>query len=503
MTLGDILDRLIEPFAPAEARRRHAQRSALKLQRQYDLAANGRRTQGWRRTNGSSDREIQQGLRGARNAARELVRNSKYAASALKHMTIATIGDGIAARMVHPDEAIQRAAQAAWDTWAESPVDGRNDFYAVQKLMFRGMAECGDMLLVWRPDARGPDGRVRVLEGDLLDDMKTEDRADGSRIVQGVEFDADGDRVAYWILPRHPGDVGGAWGRSQRFEAANVDHLFEEERAGQARGISWFAPTGMDFRDIADVEQARLMKEKIAACLAVVLTPAEGSGPTTPFDDIDGAAAGGDSAKKAEKPIDSVRPGLVFRARPGETATVVNPPAGGDTTQFLKQQVAAATATYAPYYRVTGDVGEANYTSQRAAQIGEYNLLDDRQQNIMIPGICNGAARRRLRRLYLETGDKRFLEVKVQWAVYIRRLIDPIKDLNGEKAEIRAGLKTMPQALAERGRNWRDQVAEQKEWQEACDIAGTVFDTDARRIDGSGSLQPPTGYLAPEGDNLN
>lgn len=497
MDLGEIIDRAIEPFAPSLARRRHAQRSALKMQRQFDIAASGRRQEGWRRTSGSQDREIQQGLRGARNAARELVRNSKYASSALRHMVVATIGDGIEARAIHQDQEIARKAQLAWEEWAHGPVDGRNDFFAVQKLAFRGMVEGGDMLIVWQADAKGPDGRVRVLEGDLLDDTKSEDRADGSRIVQGVEFDANGDRVAYWILPRHPGDIGGAWTRSKRFEAANVDHLFEELRAGQARGISWFAPVGMDFRDIGDVEQARLLKEKITACLALVFNAPEGSGPTSPF-----AQEGATTATPTgEKPVETIRPGLVMRGRPGETATVISPPASGDTTQFLKQQVAAATATFAPYYRVTGDVSEANYTSQRAAQIGEYGLLDDRQQNLMIPIVCNPAFRRRMRRLYLETGDKRFLEVKAQWAVYVRRLIDPLKDVAGEKAEIRAGLKTMPQALSERGRNWRDHVDEQREWQEATDAAGVVFDTDARRIDGSGGLQPPAGYIAPTGGN--
>lgn len=497
MDLGELIDRAIEPFWPSAARARHAQRSALKLQRQYDVAASGRRQQGWKRTNGSADREIQQGLRGARNAARELVRNNKYAASALRHMVVATIGDGIDARAVHPDPTVARKAQEAWDQWAHGPVDGRNDFYAVQKLTFRGVVEGGDMLLVWQPDAKGPDGRVRVLEGDLLDDTKNEDRRDGSRIVQGVEFDKDGNRVAYWILPRHPGDIGGAWGRSQRYEAANVDHVFEELRAGQARGISWFAPVGMDFRDIADVEQARLLKEKIAACLAVVFTPAEGDKPTAPIDHDAASMA----TPAGDKPIDTIRPGLIFRGRPGETATVVQPPAGGDTTQFLKQQVAAATATFAPYYRVTGDVSEANYTSQRAAQIGEYGLLDDRQQNLMIPLVCNPAFWRRMRRLALEAGDTRFLEVRPQWAVYIRRLIDPVKDVAGEVAEIRAGLKIMPQSLAERGINWRDHVAAQKEWQGVTDEAGVVFDTDARRINGNGGLQPAAGYIAPKGDN--
>lgn len=499
LSLGELLDRCIEPFAPRWARTRLAERSALQLQRDYDAAGHGRRTRGWRRSNGSADREIRQGLRGARNGARELVRNTKYAANALEHMVAATIGDGISARAVHSDPAVQRRAQESWDNWANSPVDGWQDFYGAQELVFRGTAEGGEMLIVWSPDDTGPDGEIRVLEGDYLDDTKNIDHRDGSRIVQGVEFDTRGRRVAYWIFPHHPGDASGLWAPSVRYDAAHVDHVYVQKRAGQTRGISWFAPVAVDLRDIADLEQSRLLKEKITACLALVLSPPDGSGPTGPFEEANAASA----PPKEERGPDTLRPGMIFRARPGERAETVNPPAAGDTTSFIKQQVAAATASLAPYHLVTGDVSQANYTSQRAARLGELQLLDSRQQHLMIPRMCQRAWDRRMRRLFAETGDRRFLEVKAAWSPPVRRVVDPVKDTAGEKMEIRAGLKSMPQALAERGRNWPDHIAEVQSWTKATDEAGLVFDTDARRIDGSGGLQPPAGYIAPRGQTAD
>lgn len=495
MRLGQWIDRVIEPFAPNLVRRREAERTALQLQRQYDAAGYGRRTQNWKRTNGSADREIKQGLKGSRNGVRELVRNTKYAANTLEHMVAATIGDGIAVRLTHPVEAVQKKAQEKWDTWAQSAVDGWQDFYGAQELVFSGVVEGGDMLVAWEPDDNGPDGFIRILEGDYLDEGKNEELADGGRIVQGVQYNGRNHRVGYWLFPYHPGDAGGMWGRSVFHSVEDVDHVFRQRRASQSRGISWFAPYAVGFRDIDDTEQARMLKEKIASCLALVLTPPDNAGPTSPFDE---AATTAPSASGDRLP-DTVRPGMIFRARAGETATAVNPPAGGDTTSFIKQQVAASTAALSPYHLVTGDVTDSSYTSLRAARLGELQLLDGRQQNVMIPLMVAKAVKRRMRRLALETGDKRFLEVKSKYAPPIRRVTDPIKDTAGEKAEIRAGLKSVPKALSERGIDPVEHAAEIKAWQQTTDAAGLVFDTDARRVDGSGGLQPPAGYIAPKG----
>ncbi|ATC34100.1 phage portal protein [Caulobacter vibrioides] len=502
MKLGDLIDRVIEPFAPSLARKRQAERMALEVQRQYDVAAYGRRTQGWRRTAGSADREIRQGLKGARNAARELVRNNKVASAALRIMTSNVVGDGISARAQHPDEAIRRRAQDEMDRWAESKVDGFQDWYGCQKLLFRGAAEGGDMLQVWEPDDKGPDGFIRVLEGDYLDETLNEDRAGHARIEQGVEFDDRAHRAAYWLFDQHPGHNGGSWGRSRRFLARHVDHVFEPLRAGQARGISWFAPVAMDLRDIQDAWDARLMQLKVSACLALVLTPGEGSGPTNPFGEEAAGGEGGGDGKRRREP-ETIRPGMILRARPGETATTVQPPAGGDSIAFIRQQIAAVSANLAPYHLISGDVSQANYSSLRAALLGFWANLDDWQQNMMIPFVCNPAFQRRMARLALDTGDTRFLQVKPVWAPPPRRFVDPLKDGLAEKLEIRSGFKSMPQSLSERGLFWQEHVDQIAEFLAFADEKKVVFDTDARRVDGSGGLQPAVGYLAGNTDNQN
>ena len=118
-------------------------------------------------------------------------------------------------------------------------------------------------------------------------------------------------------------------------------------------------------------------------------------------------------------------------------------------TYSQRQQLAAVSANMIPYHLMTGDVSQANYSGLRAAMNGSYAMIDDWQQNEIIPMLVMPAVRRRMQRLYLETGDRRFLDVKLDYARPIRRLVDPIKDLAGEgnaHAVIRA-ITTLAEAL--------------------------------------------------------
>lgn len=502
MDFARLIDGLIEPFAPAQVRRRMAERLALKEIRQYDAATTGRRTQGWNRPSSSADREVKQGLVRLRDSASELVRNNKYAASALRQMTANVVGDGITARATHPDDKVAQAAQDYWDRRAESKLDGRHDHYGQQKQLFRTMAERGEGLALWGPDSDGPDGVCTIAEGDFLDHQKNRDgSATSGAIIQGVQFDLKGFRESYWLLDSHPGDARGFSRQSKPYSAANIDHVFEELRPGQTRGVSWFAPVAMTLRDIADYEEAVLMKRKVEACLALILTPPQDGAPSSPFDEAGAGGAGGAQPSEPQsKGPDKMRPGMVMRARPGETATAVNPSSSGDGMDFIRQQIMAVCANLAPYHLVTGDPTQASYSSVRAQMLGFWANLDDWQWNVMVPLFCQPAFARAMRRLALQTGDRRFLEVKPTFAMPVRRFIDPLKDVAGLTAELRVGIESYPRVLAGRGINWKEHLAEIAAFNTVADDLKLVLDGDPRRATQSGVLQAAAGYLARSDD---
>lgn len=497
MGFGDLIDGAIEPFAPAWAARRRAVRIGLDAVRQYDAAGRGRRTKGWKRPGTSADAENARGLIMLRNGAQDLVRNNKYAAAGVRQIVANMIGDGISVQLRHDDPAIQRRAQDEWDRWAESKVDGNGDFYEHQKLTARGVIVGGESLTVWHADRSGPNGRLEGMEGDYLDQAKAERLTNGGRVVQGVQFDRDNGRSAYWFFDEHPGDAFFGGGHvSAPTPADHVDHVFERLRFGQTRGVSWLASVAMTLRDVGDIEDAVRMQQKVQACLSLVLTPPEDSS-SSPL------GAGRDGDARPERGVEALSPGLIFRARPGEQVQTVNPTQSGGAVEFIRQQLAAVSANMAPYHLMTGDVSQANYSSLRAAMLGHWSLLDDWQQNVMIPHAVRPALDRRMARLALETGDRRFLALKVAYALPVRRFVDPVKDLMGELIEVRSGLKLLSKSLAERGINVDDHLREIARLNGLIDELGLALDSDPRRLTDSGVLQTAAGYLAPKGSDAS
>ncbi|MFN3943901.1 MAG: phage portal protein [Allosphingosinicella sp.] len=491
MGLGDWIDQGLAPFAPVWAARRMAAREGI---RQFDAATNGRRTKGWRRPHTDADAENAGALARLRASGHDLVRNNKYAEAGVRHLVADMIGDGIAPQFIHADKAVAQKAQDEWDRWAEGPVDGRNDFYGVQKIGAWGVVVGGEALQVWKPDASGPDGRIEGLEGDHLDQSKIEDRRDGSRIVQGVEFDRYNDRRAYWMFDRHPGGMSLLSSyRSAPVPAQHVDHVYEQTRFGQTRGVSWLAAVALDMKDIGDIEDAVRMQQKVQACLGLILVPGEGA-EASPL----GATGEAKVDVRTGKQQETVTPGMIYRARHGDTVSTLNPAQTGGAVEFIRQQLGAISARLAPYHRMTGDVSQANYSSLRAAMLGSWALLDDWQQNVFIPHQVRPAVMRRMRRLAMETGDRRYLELRWNYALPVRRFVDPIKDLMAEIIEIRAGIKTLFRSLAERGINGDQHLAELEAINKQLDQLGLALDTDPRKLTDSGVLQKAVGYLAPK-----
>lgn len=499
MNFGERLDSWIAPLAPGwaaqRARARLQMRSAEEGQRLYDAAGSGRRTQGWDRRPSTANGENARYREKLSWAAHDLVRNSKYAASAVRQLTATIWGDGIAPQFDHPVKRIRQRAQDEWDRWAESKVDGVGDWYGLGKISTREMIVSGETLNVWRGDGEGPSGHVFGIEGAQLDMSKTLSLTGGGRIVQGVQFGRDMLPEGYWLFDENPHERLFATGFTSQFRAAaDVDHMFERIRHGQARGVSWLGAVAMTLKDIADIEDATRLREKVQACLAVFIQPREGEG--SPLGTQSAEAGAG-----ARDPLtETLRPGMISRLRPGETVHTLNPNSSPITVEFVRQQLAAVSANMIPYHLMTGDVSQANYSGLRAAMNGSYAMIDDWQQNEVIPMLCKPAVRRRMERLVLQTGDRRFLDVSARFALPVRRMVDPVKDLAGEVMEIRSGLKTLDKALAERGLKTDSHMQAIANMNAEIDRLGLALDSDPRRLTDSGVLQAAAGYLAPKSD---
>ena len=108
--------------------------------------------------------------------------------------------------------------------WAESTdcdAGGQHNLAGLTSLIMATVAESGECI-IRRRLRRPEDGfetslQLQVMEPDHLDHGKTEQLASG-RIIQGVEFNGFGKRVAYWMYRDHPGGVLGSYETSVRFQ---------------------------------------------------------------------------------------------------------------------------------------------------------------------------------------------------------------------------------------------------------------------------------------------
>src|SRR5689334_5259002 len=377
------LERAIAYVAPRVGLRRARARAALQVLRHYEGAAEGRRTQGWYRTSADANAALVGAGARLRDVARDLVRNNPHAKSALKTISDHVVGWGIVAK---PDKASKRAADL-WQQWAGTTAcdsDGRHDFYGIQKLAMRTVVEAGEVL-IRRRFRRPEDGlpvpmQLQVLEPDYLDTMRTNERLEGGRgvIIQGVEYNPIGQRVAYWLFPEHPGSEMALGQASQRVRAENILHVFDQERPGQVRGASWFAPVLLRFKDFDEYEDATLMKQKIAACLAVITS------------DVEGAGTGLGAVSSSDPLVDSLEPGMILNAAPGRDFQVVQPPSVREYPEYTKTALRAiATGLGVTYEDLTGDYAGMPFSAARMSRLRHWARVEDWRWRIVVPQLCN------------------------------------------------------------------------------------------------------------------
>lgn len=483
------LDRMTATIAPRWTLKRQRARYAGEiLARHYEGAANTYRTQGWRKPATDANAAIGPAAGPLRQAVRDLVRNNPYAAAALASIVNETIGWGIVA------ESPNARAMALWRAWAETKAcdaDGQHDIYGLQKLTLRTIAESGEVLVRRRfrlPTDVDVSGKrlpipvqLQVLEPDYLDTLKDQiTTPNGGQIIQGVEFSPIGERVAYWLFRQHPGSIGGSYAPSVRIPAEGVLHLFRGERPGQVRAVSWFAPSILKWKDLDDYDDATLVKQKIAACLAVFVR-----------DDLDGSGAPlGDPNDSTTPAIDALSPGMVSNLPAGRQISVVEPPRVNDYGDYMDRNLRAISSGLRVLYEgMTGDHRDLSFSAARMSRLAHQPDVDDWRWRLMIPGFCDPAWQWAMQAAAIAGSLKSAETPEVGWTPPPLPFIDPSNEGLAILRNVRTGISTMQEELRARGLNPARVLAEMKAWNELLDKSGIILDSDPRKMTQAGQAQ--------------
>ena len=495
------LDRAVGYVSPRAGLRRARTRAAMAvLGRGYDGARVGRRTEGWTAPGTAANAELASALPRLRDRARDLVRNNPYAAKGIAALVSNLVGTGIVARARAGSERRNAETDRLWTRFvSECDADGRTDFHGLQALAARTMVESGEVLVRLRP-RRLADGfaiplQLQILEGDQLDSGRTGELAGGGFVHQGIEFDALGRRVAYWLFPVHPGEVA-SFRRlrleSRRVPADSVCHVFERLRPGQERGVPSLAPVILRLRDLDEYDDAELVRKKIEACFAAFV-----------LDGDDAEPLGTAREEGAGRRVESFEPGMIEYLPAGRDVRFAAPAVSGGYPEYMRLQLHAVAAGLGLTYELlTGDLSQVNYSSIRAGLIEFRRRVEALQWQVLIPCLC-APVWRRFVTIGQAIGALPADDIGVEWTAPRFEAVDPLKDAKADIMAVRAGFMTLKEAIARNGYDPGEVLAEIAATNTLLDRLGLVLDTDPRRVTQSGQAKPDANgdaETAPGGD---
>lgn len=449
------------------------------MQRRFEGAAGGRRNAGWRATGADANAENAPALALLRNRARDLRRNNPYAERAVSGIADNVVGYGIVPGPKSTKERENKRLSALWEGWGESlecDADGLENFYGLQHKVMECVPEAGECL-IRRRRRFASDGltvplQLQLLEPDFIDDAKNGE-VGANTIIQGIEFDALGKRVAYWLFEEHPGANRALRAmQSKRIPAEDVIHIFLPKRVGQVRGYTWFAPVMQRLRNFDEMEDAVMEQAKIAACFAAFVTSDEGTGG------------------KAPPLLDRMEPGIIQRMATGEGVSFASPPTFNGYQPYSWQSLhAIAVGMGVPYELMVGDLKGVNFSSGRMGWLHFARRVDVWQWRMLIPQMCERVWEWFMEAQALLPGGV-LADVKAEWVPPRREMVDPKSETQTVKDRLRSGLVTWPNALRELGiTDPEAHAAEIAKYNELFDKLGLTLDCDPRKVGGSGQAQ--------------
>jgi lambda family phage portal protein len=466
-----------------------------KQQLGYDGARRGGRMDGWRTSATSSNAENNLALPTLRDRSRDHVRNSGIAKKGRNEFRTKLVGTGITGIIQGPSEAVVAKANKLWkESWKKLSADGLPNAGAMQGVGASALFESGEYL-IRRRVRRSIDGlavpvQFQILECDLLDHLKNGPLQNGHVCINGVEFDALGQRYAYWMFPGHPGDaaiagVGVASWQSKPIPASEISHVYQMERPGQVRGVPHVSAIMNRLRDREDLVEAELVRKKGEACIMAFVAQKEGDGMP-----LGAASATTNSATGSTQRQESLEPGMIVYGRDGEEIRFNSPQASGEFEAYKRnfdRDIAAGVMM--PYEILSGDLSTVNYSSYRGGLLSFRDYIEDMQWNVFIPKHCDWIFDRWLEVAVLAGQLPADVELSIQWQPPAFDLLDRGEEAKADREMVRTGSMTWPEMVMRQGQNPEDVLATIKTWNKKFDDAGVVLDCDPRRVTNQGQQQ--------------
>jgi len=433
----------------------HADR--LVLRGRYDAAVtNAENARHWANADGlSADAAASPSVRRTlRNRARYEVANNSYARGIVLTLANDTIGTGPRLQLLTGDGEANRIVEHAFARWAR-------EIRLPEKLRTMRMAKATDgeafAVLTANPQLASPVKLdVQLVEADRVTnpglDAAGLARRDGAQRSQadGIEFDAFGNPVAYFVLREHPGGtrLAAPVGAYDRIPAESMIHWFRADRPGQHRGVPEITPALPLFAQLRRYTLAVLGAAETAADFAAVLfTDAPANGEAAAVEPMD--------IVELEKRMATVLPdgwklGQIKAEQPGTTY--------GEFKREILNEIARCLNM--PFNIAAGNSSGYNYASGRLDHQTYYKSIRVEQAD------CNAVVLDRILSVWLAEAELlsefSFLrgagEPAHQWFWDGTEHVDPAKEATAQEKRLKNNTTTLAAEYARQGKDWETEL---------------------------------------------
>lgn len=463
-------DRVIGFISPKAACTRVAWRQQLDLLRGfgYDAADNGRSNMNWRAVNEAADLTDRSARDVVRARARDLERNSDIFNGVVSSFKRNIIGTGFTLQVRTGNDELDSQIEKLWKRWTKKQncdITQQQSFNDLLRMaVVRKKVDGGIIFKKCYIKGGVLPFKLQALEVDELAGSVASPHTKGNRVVGGVELDQYNRPVGYWIEQYN---IDG-WEMNEPvyYPAKDIIFYYSKKRPSQLREISDMTQSLTRIRDANEFITAVSMKERVAACFALLIKRA------VPLGGLVGRAnSAQDSQGRKAYNNRMLTPGMVSELNAGDDAQVVDPKdSSSDATTFLKLiQRLIGSGQGLSYEATARDMSETNYSSARQGMIEDdltyaeeiellqENLMSEVYETFLISAVLSG----KISIPDFWADPSKYMEHK--WTASPKRWIDPQKEAGANKTALESGIKSFKQISAEQGCDWKEQIDDMAE----------------------------------------
>lgn len=474
----NFLDKAISVIAPTWG----SSRLKSRLQIQAYEAAIPTRLHKARRENRNANQLTQIGGQSLREQARWLDNNHDLVIGILDKMEERIVGGkGIIVEPqplsltgeIHADLAKQ--IRVAWSEWSIKPeVTGQYTRPMLERLLVRTWLRDGEVFAqLVKGNQKGLDKQANIpfwleaLEPDFVP-IHFDDTGKGIR--QGIQLNGWGRPQSYFVY-KSLLTTGQQMGDLKSIQAENMLHLKYVRRLHQLRGNSLFSGILMRLSSLKDYEDAELTAARIAASLGMYIK----KGDATAYDD--------DEVKKGRDIM--IEPGIIYDdLLPGEEVGMIKSDRPNQNLENFRngQLRAVAAGSRGSYSSIARDYN-GTYSSQRQ------ELVESFEGYYILQDTFCGSVSRPVYRQWLQMAiaagvinvplDTDMSSIfNATYSGPVMPWIDPLKESNAWKAQIRGGAASESDWVRARGGNPAEVKRRRKAEIDENERLGLQFDTD-------------------------